>query len=577
MSLVYHIATRQLRFHLSRMVLAGGTATIEGSYEAAGWRLSGEVRGVSLERLPQALVKTLSVPADTRFSGTAALKFVLTGRGSELQQVRLDINLSRLDFSEPGGQREAQALQGRIRLQGRREGARWGIESSAALNQGLLYLDPVLLDTSRAPTLVQLEASWEADRHRLEVSRLVIESPGLWHGEGKLVVHLDRGLTLRMASLRLSRSPLGPLYQTFLQPWLLGSVLDNLDTHGNVAAEIHYERGKRYRLRALLDKVSVDDRSRRFGIAELSGVATWDSDVTAESSLRWQNGHFYRVPFGAGEFKWTGKGRQLRLVDKLSLPVLDGTLLVHALDIQNAGGPGATWQLQGVLTPASLEDFADLMGWPSMGGTLSAVVPEVSYAREVLSVGGAVLVRVFDGEIVLHQLRLERPLGVAPVLSAEIEAKRLDFYALTQAFAFGTVTGRVSGYVRGLRLESWQPVAFDAFLYTSPKDTLAHRISQQAVETLTSLGGGGLRDAISRAFLQFFEEFSYKRLGLRCRLKNGVCEMDGVAPAPNGGYYIVEGGFGLPSIDVIGFNRQVDWEELVKRLAHATRTTPTVK
>jgi hypothetical protein len=86
-----------------------------------------------------------------------------------------------------------------------------------------------------------------------------------------------------------------------------------------------------------------------------------------------------------------------------------------------------------------------------------------------------------------------------------------------------------------------------------------------------------MRSAVSRAFVQLFKEFSYRRLGLRCRLRDGVCEMDGVAPAPDGGYYIVEGGIGLPSIDVIGFNRRVDWEELVTRLANATRETPTVE
>jgi hypothetical protein len=53
--------------------------------------------------------------------------------------------------------------------------------------------------------------------------------------------------------------------------------------------------------------------------------------------------------------------------------------------------------------------------------------------------------------------------------------------------------------------------------------------------------------------------------------------MDGVAPAPNGGYYLVKGR-GLPRIDVIGSSRRVDWPRLVRQLIDATKSGgPTVQ
>ena len=66
-----------------------------------------------------------------------------------------------------------------------------------------------------------------------------------------------------------------------------------------------------------------------------------------------------------------------------------------------------------------------------------------------------------------------------------------------------------------------------------------------------------------------FKSFPYKRLGIGCRLADGVCEMDGVAPAKEG-FYLLEGG-GLPRIDIIGYNRMVDWRELLARLQAAAR------
>ena len=113
----------------------------------------------------------------------------------------------------------------------------------------------------------------------------------------------------------------------------------------------------------------------------------------------------------------------------------------------------------------------------------------------------------------------------------------------------------------------WRPVAFDARFATPEKDPSKHRISQRAVKSLAEIGGAG--KVLSSTLLRLFNEFSYARLGLSCRLERGVCHMGGVEPAPNG-YYIVKGGGFIPRIDVIGFNERVDWNTLVDRLEGAT-------
>ena len=120
-----------------------------------------------------------------------------------------------------------------------------------------------------------------------------------------------------------------------------------------------------------------------------------------------------------------------------------------------------------------------------------------------------------------------------------------------------------------LVLQRWKPVAFDAAFATPKTDNSRHRISQNAVDSLAQIGGGG--GALSATFLSFLEEFSYDRLGLSCRLSNGVCQMGGVVPAEQG-YYIVKGGGFPPRIDVLGFNDRVAWDVLVERLKNIARS-----
>jgi hypothetical protein len=76
--------------------------------------------------------------------------------------------------------------------------------------------------------------------------------------------------------------------------------------------------------------------------------------------------------------------------------------------------------------------------------------------------------------------------------------------------------------------------------------------------------------------LRLFKTFGYKRIGLDCTLAGGVCHMSGLEPTADG-YTIVEGS-GLPHLQVIGHQREVDWATLLRRLKAATQgTAPQVR
>ena len=45
-----------------------------------------------------------------------------------------------------------------------------------------------------------------------------------------------------------------------------------------------------------------------------------------------------------------------------------------------------------------------------------------------------------------------------------------------------------------------------------------------------------------------------------------MCRMGGVAKKGGGGYYLVKGS-GIPRIDVLGFQNNVDWHVLLNRLS----------
>lgn len=303
----------------------------------------------------------------------------------------------------------------------------------------------------------------------------------------------------------------------------------------------------------------------------LSGRLAWASDPTPRrSELSWDGGHLYRVPLDAGKLAFQSRGGNFQLLGQTRLPVLDGAVIIDRLEGQGLGSSDISWQFEGSLTPISLESLSQALGWPTLSGKLSGVIPGVRYARGILEVEGALRVRAFEGEIVITNLRMERPLGVVPKVFADLEINQLDLLALTGTFDFGRITGKLEGQVKNLRLENWEPVHFEAWLASPRKQRTRRQISQRAVQNISALGGGGASAVLSQGFLSLFEEFNYKRLGIRCRLVNNICEMGGIAPADSG-YYLVQGK-GLPRIDIIGYNRLVDWNVLLNRLQAAIQS-----
>jgi len=303
-----------------------------------------------------------------------------------------------------------------------------------------------------------------------------------------------------------------------------------------------------------------------------------DADVVLRagnehSTLSWQGGTLLGLSLGAGKLQFSTIGRNLRLLEPARIPLLDGSLDFESLRVRNIGLPSVAFMVDATIRPISVAGVCRAFGWPEFGGSIGGTISKLRLRDGLLTLGTTLQAQVFDGRVAIKDLRLEDALGQWPRFYSSIELDNLDLELVTGAFSFGRITGRLSGYVNELELFNWQPVAFDANLFTPPHDRTRHRISQRAVENIGSIGGGGagITQALSSGFLKFFDDFRYDRLGLSCRLVNDVCYMNGVAPAPNGGYYLVKGS-GLPRIDVIGGARRVDWPRLVDQLIAITES-----
>jgi hypothetical protein len=456
----------------------------------------------------------------------------------------------------------------------------WNLAADGRLTAGAVYIEPglVLGDMrpgfavliEEEPVTFSVDGAWSPSGAQLTLRHIHYRHPGVVAVDGRGEFDLTEGFSVRNADVRVAAAGAGPLYETYLQPLLLQTSFDVLDAAGSIEADIRIDGGELRDLDLRLTDVHVYDRNGRFSVAGLDGgLRISAADFPVPSHLNWAGIGVYRLALGPGELELESAQGDLRILRWQDVPILGGALRIDALRLEDAGRRNTAVLLDGELTPVSMADFTQAIGWPVMSGELQASLRGLSYRRGTLVMDGDIEVGLFDGQVRVRNLRIDDLFGLVPVLRADVDVERLDLALLTDRFSFGRIEGRLSGHVHRLELQSWQPVYFEAAFETPADDNSRHRISQKAVDNLGFIGGGST-SALSGGFLRFFQEYSYGRIGLSCRLYNGACELGGVEDTADGFLILTRGGLLPPWIEVKGTGRGIEWNTLVDGLKRIT-------
>lgn len=404
---------------------------------------------------------------------------------------------------------------------------------------------------------------------RWQIESLRWSDPGAAELEASAALDFSAEPFLRAAALRFALPDLSVAQPRYFESLAASLGLAGLMMSGAARGQAELREGGWHALDLDVQKVSLEDGQARFGATGVDGSLRLSRGADAvDGSLSWAAAHMHSLQFGAARLPLRSAEGGLMLTSPVSVPLLGGILRLAKLNY-TPQADDERLELSLALEDADLGALSAAFGWPAFTGKVSGELPQVRYESQRLEFAGGLRAGLFDGQVQVSQLSMERPFGVAPMLAASIDVSGLDLAPLTGAFGFGEITGRLDGHIHGLRLVDWEPVAFDAAFHTVARRGERQRISQRAVRELTEVGGGGLAAGLQNQVLKAFSSFGYARIGLSCVLANNVCTMGGAGPADGGGYVIVDGS-GLPRVNVIGHQKRVDWPVLVGRLKAAT-------
>jgi hypothetical protein len=383
----------------------------------------------------------------------------------------------------------------------------------------------------------------------------------------------DRDGALRDLDLSARSDDLQALPQRYLSGQLALFGLGEATLSGAADLHVAAEAGRLARFDAHLRNASLRDPADRFAFDGLDGEIRYRTRGQADSTLAWRGGTLYGLAFGPAALPLRSDEGALRFRAPVTLPMLGGSLRFEDVALRPPSGEAGldlrfALQVDGV----DVGQVSKALGLPAFQGTLGGRIPRARYANERLDFDGGLSMQLFDGRVEFSSLVLERPFGSAPSLGADIAMQDLDLLRLTEVLDVGSITGRLDGDVRGLRLVDWTPVAFDARFRSDPqaarRNGSRQRISQRAVQDISSVGDASFVTSLQGRLIGLFDDFGYARIGIGCRLSNQVCRMSGLegAGSESNAFTIVRGAR-IPRLDVVGYNRDVDWPTLVERIA----------
>jgi hypothetical protein len=574
-----------IAMQLQNIKLAKGQASLAVQLQDELWQAILNLKQADIAELLKLAQRF--VPATQDLSATGQLDTALTaqGNGALPRSLKWQVQANKLNASNRAGTLASETLAFNTSGNAQHTNGEWQFNAELASSSGQAYAEPIFVDLTKHPVTVRARGNFLSDRSEVQLQQLDFQQQDVAtvSAQGRIALgdatNRVPELQLQIAQLHFPGS-----FDTYVQPLLINTSFKSLATAGVAQGKLGIKNSRLDTLDLALNDLRVDDGGKTLRFDDVNGALHWRDEAPDDSSsaaitvptstLAWRSGSLLGLELGATQLQLELWGTNVRIAQPTRIPIFNGALAIDAFRVRKAGTPQIAFMLDADIEPINVAQLCKAFGWPEFGGELSGKISKLRLEQDVLTLGATLSAQVFAGEVAISDMRLEGALSQWPRFNADIKLNNLDLEQVTQAFSFGRITGRLSGEITRLSLFNWQPVTFDARLSTPTNDRSKHRISQRAVQNIGSIGGGsggGVAAALQSGVLRFFDDFNYDKLGLSCRLDNEVCFMDGVAPAANGGYYLVKGQ-GLPRIDVIGNATRVDWPRLVAQLKAATES-----
>lgn len=261
---------------------------------------------------------------------------------------------------------------------------------------------------------------------------------------------------------------------------------------------------------------------------------------------------------------------RLEVPEPITVPFFGGQVRLYGLQVNDVLFP-SRYRFGVKIDDVNLGRLTRRLTGIEYPGRVHADFGMMRYENDRVDSEGKAVVAVFGGRLEAANLFAENLASPLRRFGGDIVFYDISLEELTSKIAIGKMTGVIQGSLRDFVMEYGEPASFRLEVESVRKSGVEQVISTEAIQSISILGTGA-DSALNQGITQFFKEYPYSKIGLRCVLRNDQFSVNGTIHE-SGTEYLIRRGL-LRGVDVINRNPDnvISFRDMAERVKRIYRT-----
>jgi len=282
----YAAASKKISLHASRLPIAQGSVALDFRQEKNHWTLTARLRGLDLKTLNRLFQQTGFQTPPLDVQGQLGGRLTLRGARQRVQGIDWQLRAAHFAYANSAGTQAGEKLLCQTEGRARANGADWQADFQLGFDSGMLYSDPLYVEFKPDSTAtLDVQLGWRPGQRLLHITRLDMDHQQVVSGRLKAQIRLAEKTRLERLEISVDNAQLPGFFVTYLQPWLAGTLWDEVETDGELQGRLVWQAGGLDSLNADLKNVSLRENSGLFSVQSLNAGLRWDMSGTPRDTV----------------------------------------------------------------------------------------------------------------------------------------------------------------------------------------------------------------------------------------------------------------------------------------------------
>jgi len=272
-------------------------------------------------------------------------------------------------------------------------------------------------------------------------------------------------------------------------------------------------------------------------------------------------------------------GNRFILPDPVSVKVFGGEINLAGFRAENLLRPEMSAETGVVIKHIDIEQMVGKDAPVPLSGVIDGNLSSITFRNGKWTSRGAIVAQLFGGQIKVENIFAGRLFSASRFFGADGSFDRIDLEKVTSSIKVGRMTGLIRGSLNNFSMEYGQPASFDLVIETDTSKSAPKLISVEAINNLSiiSTGSGAISAILGSGLNQFFKDYPYSKIGMRCTLRDDIFKLRGLIH-DSGNEYLVRKAL-FRGVDIVNQNpdNYISFKDMAERVSRINKSQKETK